>query len=250
MHIEQKALEDFHAHVLAEYPKEACGLIVSGAFVPCVNAAETPLTDFRIAAHEVVLATAKGGVIEAVLHSHPYDMTVRQLYPAEWPSTKDMTSWLNNPTVPWGIAKTEGENVSSLVWLEDEPNTPVLGRQFVHGIHDCYSVIRDWYWQEHQIKLKNFARGWGWWETNANLYEENFKLAGFHEVRLEDIQIGDVLMMKYGARVINHAAVVTGNNQITHHMFHKLSCTDQVSSWHRMIIKVVRYTDGLGDKQE
>lgn len=244
MKLADHVLSDFEAHVLAEYPKEACGLVVADKYLACTNVADEPLQDFKISAVDYMTAKAQGD-ITCVLHSHPYAKDAKQMSPPEWPSTRDMESWLGN-SHPWGIVATEGDGFTRMVWLDDTNPEPLIGREFIHGVNDCYSVVRDWFRRERGITLKNFARGYGWWDMNKNLYSENFASAGFEEVAVDHIQIGDVLLMKIGgAQVIHHAAVVTGNNEITHHMFHRLSGKDQLSRWARCIAKVVRFNPDL-----
>ena len=243
MKLNDKTLQDFEAHVLACYPEEACGLVVNDEFVPCKNVHETPLTDFRIDGPELVAARSRGE-LQAVLHSHPYSATQHHESPPEWPSTADMQCWLGDD-VPWGIVATEGQGLTRMVWLDEANPEPLVGREFIHGINDCYSVVRDWFRIERGITLKNFPRGFGWWNTDQNLYAKNFAIAGFEEIPLEQIQIGDCLLMHIGSGVIRHAAVVTGHNEITHHMFHRLSGVDSLSKWNRCIAKAVRFNPSL-----
>ena len=239
MKLTTEAHSAFVADVLARYPEEACGLLVDGHYIAVPNVAETPLQTFRIDPVEVANARATG-VLQAVLHSHPYELSKRQRWPAQWPSTKDMEGWMAG-TVPWGICATDGEGTTELVWLDDVERAPLIGRQFIHGVHDCYAVVRDWFFINRGIALINVARGIDWWNKGEDLYEVNFERAGFIEVPLETAQVGDVVLMQYRAKVINHAAVVSGPNQILHHLFHRLSGYDQLSSWVPHIKKTVRY---------
>tara|TARA_B100000513_G_scaffold45793_1_gene17315 strand:- start:10896 stop:11219 length:324 start_codon:yes stop_codon:yes gene_type:complete len=58
------------AHAYEEFPKEACGLIVAGAYFPCVNIADEPELDFVLNPVDYLKAM-QTGKIEAVVHSHP-----------------------------------------------------------------------------------------------------------------------------------------------------------------------------------
>ncbi|WP_230384747.1 lysis system i-spanin subunit Rz, partial [Burkholderia pseudomallei] len=45
-------------------------------------------------------------------------------------------------------------------WCEFEPGGYVarlVGRQFVHGVHDCYAIVRDWYLAERRAIAANDA---------------------------------------------------------------------------------------------
>lgn len=235
----EQCLKDFEAHVLERYPEEACGLVVDGAFIPVPNSALEPTKTFRIDPLHYVKASAMG-TVQAVLHSHPYQIAEQHKWPPEWPSAADMTGWLAN-NIPWGICATEGQGISQLVWLDEDNPEPLTGREFIHGINDCYSLIRDWFRLERGIALPNFARGMEWWTSGKDLYDENFERVGFRPIAMEELQVGDCVMFKVRSPVTNHAAVVTGSNQILHHLFHRLSGHDELAKWGRVINRAVRY---------
>lgn len=240
MEIAQGALEAFRAHVLARYPEEACGVLVDGSFIPCQNVSENPRKHFRIAAEELVRIGMERGRVEAVLHSHPFDRRSPPKWPAAWPSHHDMVQWLKGD-VPWGITATEGENIDPLIWLNESEIAPLEGREFVHGVWDCYATVRDWYRLAKGLTIPNFPRAMDWWEAGANHYEENFEKAGFKEITRAEADVGDAMLIRVRAPVINHAAVITGNNVILHHLFHRYSGFDRFDRWERFAAKFVRY---------
>lgn len=237
--LDEEQTELFRQHCLKEYPREACGLVVSGKFIPTPNSSETPLLTFRIDPIHLVKAS-QFGTVEAVLHSHPYKPSNRPVYPPEWISAWDMTHWMRN-NLPWGIAACDGEGISQVLWYDDSKPAPLVGREFIHGLNDCYSAIRDWYRMERQITLPNYARDMEWWQKGEDLYSQNFAHAGFYEIPFEQVTTGDVVMFQVRSPVINHAAVVSNTNEILHHLIHRLSGHDQLSRWTRSIVKAVRY---------
>jgi proteasome lid subunit RPN8/RPN11 len=244
MQMSPEALETFKQHALRSYPAEACGVLCGAVYVPCHNAAETPLRDFRISAKELAQIRAQHGKVTAVLHSHPYQANAAPQHPPEWPSGADMENWIKSRK-PWGIAACDGEGVSKLLWLDDGDPEPLIGREFVWGVNDCYSLIRDWYRQERGIKLKNFARHWKFWERGAALYEDNFGAAGFVAVEASQVQVGDVVLMRYGTRTSAHGGIVTGTDQLLHHLWHKQSGYDSLHKWERLVTKYLHY---VGDQ--
>lgn len=237
--INASVLEDFTKHVISEFPKEACGFVIDDKYIPVPNSSATPLTSFRIDPLHRVKAEAMGK-IQAVLHSHPYDKFNCGRWPAEWPTTHDMRSWMEDE-IPWGIVSTCGEGISRLVWLDSSKTEPIVGREFIHGVNDCYSLIRDWFKLNKEVELPNFARGIEWWYDGKDLYDENFRQAGFIDIDLSQATIGDCVMMKVASPVTNHAAVIVGQNQIMHHLFNRLSGVDSLSKWNRCIVRAVRY---------
>lgn len=238
MELTKETLEQWHDYVLSEYPKEACAYVVKGKLHPVPNESSTPNTTFKVdAIHRVKLK----GNVEAFLHSHPYNLDDGyQRYPRQWATHADMVSWIAD-NIPWGITATDGEGVSQMLWYEDTRTHPLEKREFINGKYDCYSIIRDYYYSELNIDLPNFPRGMNWWDTEQNLYEDGFRLAGFREVPLADAKVNDVILMRLATDKIQHGGVITGNNVILHHVMHRLSGYDSLAKWSRQIVKVVRH---------
>jgi cell wall-associated NlpC family hydrolase len=238
MELSKETLEQWNAYVLSEYPKEACAYVVNGKLKPVPNESETPNTTFKV---DAIHRLRFKGKVQAFLHSHPYSLDDGfQRYPREWATHADMISWIADD-IPWGICATEGEGVSRLLWYEDTRTHPLEKREFINGKYDCYSIIRDYYFSELGIELKNFPRGMYWWETDQDLYENGFREAGFKEVPFADAKVNDVILMKLTNTKVQHGGVITGNNAILHHVMHRLSGYDTLSKWSRQIVKVVRY---------
>ncbi len=69
---------------------------------------------------------------------------------------------------------------------------------------------------------------------------ENFERYGFRQVH--DMKKGDVILMQIGSKLVNHAAVYIGNNQIKHHLYNRLSSREIYGGWWRKCTRiVVRY---------
>jgi cell wall-associated NlpC family hydrolase len=103
---------------------------------------------------------------------------------------------------------------------------PLVGRQWSHGVLDCYAIIRDWYKLERNIELLDFERRDEWWKIGENLYLDNFEKAGFRKTTLDKLQKGDVILMTINSPVPNHGAVYLGDNMILHHVHGRLSTRD------------------------
>ena len=110
---------------------------------------------------------------------------------------------------------------------------PLLGVPFVHGVHDCYSLIQRYYKATLGITLPDYAREEQWWLKGRNLYLDNFVSAGF--ARVDDLREHDVILMKIASEVPNHAAVYIGNNQIMQHVLNRLSSRDVWGGWYQKI---------------
>lgn len=223
---------DALAHALREYPRESCGLVIKAddqaRYLPCRNTAESS-KQFIMDPMDYVRAEATGRVL-AVVHSHP-DIGPR-------PSQADMVA-CELSGLPWFIVSVPGGSWDSI--RPDGYRAPLVGREFSHGILDCYSLIRDWFFEERGIVLPDFDRSEEWWKKGGDLYLENFRKAGF-ESHVGPLERGDGILMQVGAKVTNHAAVYIGNGKILHHLQNRLSTRDVFGGyWQRCTRLVVRY---------
>ena len=102
-----------------------------------------------------------------------------------------------------------------------------VGRQFVHGSDDCYGLVRDFYKNEFDIELTNYARSDNWWNCGQDLYMQNFKKEGFYLLGdLDEPQFGDLYLIAFQASVACHAAIYIGENKVLHHVVNRLSKVD------------------------
>ncbi|MBB3260008.1 proteasome lid subunit RPN8/RPN11 [Paraburkholderia bannensis] len=216
------------AHAIAEYPRECVGLValVQGqeTYTPCVNWAATPTEQFVLAAEDYARAEDAGEIV-AIVHSHPGGRA--------HPSAADKAMCEASGIARWVIASVGVQANGSIdvdEWCEFGPTgfiAPLVGRPFVHGVHDCYSIVRDWYRLERDVVLPDFERRDEWWaDGKSSLYLDNYRAAGFVEVGPgAALEIGDVLLMQIRSQndVPNHAGIYIGDGQFLHHMHGQLS---------------------------
>lgn len=111
-------------------------------------------------------------------------------------------------------------------------------RPFIHGLFDCYTLVRDYYKRNFNIFLPtNIQRDWEWWQKGENLYLENAKDCSFEEA--QDIKKHDVLLMKINSPVPNHAAIYIGDGKILHHMSGRFSTTQDLTFSYKQKISVI-----------
>jgi proteasome lid subunit RPN8/RPN11 len=226
-----KTIADIRDHAARSFPRESCGVvIVTGGkqrYVPCRNIASGN-DHFRI--HPEDFSDAEDlGVVIRIVHSHPNA--------APTPSEADLVS-CEATGVPWLIINHPVGH-----YEEFKPSgykAGLIGREFSHGVLDCYALIRDYYSQELGVDLPNFERDDDWWLKGGNLYLDNFSKADF--VRVDTLEKHDVLLMQIGAPIPNHAAVYAGENQIIHHCAHRLSSRDVFGGiWHKCTTHILRH---------
>lgn len=221
------------AHAIRTFPLESCGIVTkTGGYVECENHARDPINAFEM--NPTVWLTHLD--ILGVIHSH----TNGNYAPGE----DDMTSQIATG-VAWGVLVATVDSASvPLWWGGDTPIPKLLGREFIHGIQDCYSLIRDWYRLERKVTIPEYPRDAGWWEEpGKNMYETGFRSAGFYQIPTDPmgIQVGDVFFCKVRSRVENHGGLYIGNGLLMHHVGGHLSLTTPASHWQKLVTRWVRY---------
>ena len=234
-------LRDIRLHAESEYPCEACGLIAGGKYRPCKNKADDPGMHFIIDPVDQILCE-QYGPIEAVIHSH----VVQHSDPIQnnWPSLTDQEEQIKSGD-PWGICVViNGRAQEPYFWGDSLPVAHYLGRPFIHGVYDCYSLIRDYYRKEHAITFSPYARAWGWWDETpgADLYSRNFANEGFSSVSFEELRPGDVVLgTVLSSNVVNHGGVYLGNSLFMHHLVGRESKQSPIGQWKKLIRHYLRH---------
>lgn len=214
---------DAAMHALYEYPKESVGVVIDGKYQSLENVSESPMNEFGV-------RVGKDGNflknIDALIHSHPHGD------PA--PSARDMQSQASM-AVPWGIVPVfqEGVQTGEITWFGDQYGmAPLVGRKFLHGARDCYSLVRDWYWEELKITLPVYPRSVGWQDRKEDLLSENeFTRHWFQRVYHEELERGDIILFRIHSQINNHCGVYIGDHLLLHHLYNRLSKRDPIQPW-------------------
>jgi proteasome lid subunit RPN8/RPN11 len=254
------AYEAAKAHARAEYPRESCGLIVKGVYVPCENRAADPKhhvdeTDCACQLCRFVIdpqmLVKHRGEIDVVVHSHPNGPV--------FPSTADAASQIASG-LTWALIALDEERISApLVWGGTTPIAPIIGREFMHYTADCYTLIHDVFalgrealaaqdvdWPLDPIDLPLYPRDDAWWTGKDDFYNvEPFKI-GFREVAASEARPGDVFLMSIRSDKMNHGGVLLGGGLILHHLPNRLSRREPAGIWGRQVSRWIRY-EGTSD---
>jgi cell wall-associated NlpC family hydrolase len=115
------------------------------------------------------------------------------------------------------------------------------GREFICGIADCYTIIRDWYRINKKITLPNYPRDINHWYRGESLYDKYFAHAGFERITIEQADVGDLILIRTANGTTNHGGIYLGENQMLHHLYNRLSGKDSTTRWSRCIVGGLRY---------
>jgi proteasome lid subunit RPN8/RPN11 len=220
-------------HASKERPEEACGLVRAGRYVRCRNVSDAPQEAFEVPAKDMAKAY-QAGDLEGVIHSHPGGPW--------WPSAADMAAQIETG-VPWAIV-VPGDDGAELACHWGAPRPPVfhdglhVPRAFLHGVSDCYSLVKDYYAEAHDLHMSEFPRDWEWWlrpETPGGLYLDNLEAQGFEVVSTAPHEYaglarpGDAYLMAIRSKVPNHAGVYLGEGLLLEHMHGNLSHREPIA---------------------
>lgn len=229
-----------------KFPEEACGCVCNDKFFPLENKAENKADHLFVEYEQIeAIEQREGAKVTEVIHSH----TNGQIYASE----EDIRTQIALG-IPFGIISVlyhtqEDKHTFSDIYYIGKTNPQLIGRPYIFGVNDCYTLVMDTLKLKYNIEIPNFARKWGWEETD-NLFEKNFESAGFSEIPINDVEPGDCALMSFKGfrRNITHCAIYVGDDKILHHTcgkkpvdFSRTSKEELVQHWIPNVVKWVRY---------
>ena len=206
-----------------EYPKEAIVAIWGDEWRQLDNVSKTPEFTFELSQDDQKLLLRRKPTL--LLHSHPSGESA--------PSDTDLAQQLAT-NMNWGIVGVKGNPTTNDVyevkypemWGEDVPIPPLLGREYLYGVRDCWGIVRDW----HRLNGMNVPEiprtssgkyPCGDWRNDPFAYWP-LKI-GFKEVKARDRKPGDVAVIKLRSPIYNHCMVYLGESNYLHQMRGQMS---------------------------
>ena len=209
---------------------EACGVIVADRrrqkVIRCRNLAPDPAHRFILSPEDFAAAGKTGNVI-AVWHSHPNGPLA---------ATVADRSACEASGLPWHIYSVPADNFVTIV--PSGFRAPLIGREFVWGVHDCGTLVADYYREVLGIELhvEPYPDSGFWKDPCQKPYLQKFYDNGFESIATEP-RIHDCLLMQLSADEPNHAAIIIDGGMILHHVQGRLSCRDIYGGYWRQITR-------------
>ncbi len=214
----QDIVQQMIEHAAEKPGEEVCGLVVSNKVKSAVlrgtNVARNRLAHFDLDP-EVFLRVPDGWEVVASYHSHPNGIVT--------PSPADLAA-CEASNMPMHIVCAG--NQAHHEFSPSGYRAPYLKRPYVFGVHDCWSLVRDWYDGEFGIKLPQFDYEQQAYHAKEDVFVRNIEKAGFVNVRGMPVQHGDVMLIQVGNSYPNHAAIWLDSARILHHVTGRVSKED------------------------
>lgn len=204
-----------------QYPNEACGLLYKKgrkvAFAPCRNISADTRRSFTLDPLDFARVRALGEIV-AFWHSHPDEEIAI-------PSPTDSAS-CDRTGLPWYITALREEDGKFIFagpcHVSPREGEPAYeGRPYIWGVHDCFTIMADFYRREYGIAFDWFPPEYpavqNWWNQGHNLLEDHFGKLGFERLVDQPPRRGDVFLISVGSPVASHVAVYLGHGRILHH---------------------------------
>jgi len=214
---------------------ECCGLVIvfkgRYRYIPCKNLSPLPQTMFFLDPMDWVKAEELGKIV-AVVHSHVEGILE--------PSMADRAA-CEQTQIPWIICNPNTDEI-----IQFEPNgyvAPLVGRTYCYGIHDCYTLARD-YLKEKNIPLLEFTRlepAKAFMTGKYGFEDKNYKKTHLRPIEINELQANDFIVFSM-SKPNDHCAVYIGDQRIIHHLYGRLSSIDIYGDyWIKQTERCFRY---------
>lgn len=196
--------EDIQAYARQQYPKEACGLILKKDqeeyFLPCENEADDPKNSFTISDRTVI---ENYDNILSVVHSHCDEPPIPSIHDQE---SQAITRF------PYGILSViSGYAGDVYFWGRTEKNNlmDLIGKPYIWKIHDCLTLVQDYYRSFLDIDFPDFVREPG---NQKTIYRKIRNCTHDFE-QVSERQTNDLIFFPDEC----HLGIYLGNGELLHH---------------------------------
>ena len=220
------------ADLRKQLPREGCGMVVNDEYIPCNNISKSD-DHFEIDVKDYVKYLINDE-IQCIVHSHNNEHNASETDMRQQASTG----------IPWGIFNYVDGKIDDIVfWGDTVEPLPLVGRRFWYGIHDCFSIPRDW-WRLRGFNMINHIRDGNWNKNGtSNLIIDSLEKTGWFIIDQDDMEAGDGLLIQTRSGNVSHLAIYDGGGYLIHQLSAPgvLSRIDLINIYTDKIKHVVRF---------
>ena len=242
-------LEEMHRIGALRFPNEACGFVVKtqkdkSALIESRNDSPYPNSEFLINPDEYLRAEELGEII-GVWHTHTNGNIE--------PSDADLAS-CEATGVTWYMCNVSKKPDGSFGYSPLRVFSPhgyqkeYVGRPYVFGVFDCWTLCRDYYKREFGIELNDYPRIEDYWlKPDLNFFATKWEETGLVDASGQDFQRGDILFFQTdNSGNPNHSAIYIGDGLILHHCYARLSRREMYGGyWLKHTVKHLRHKNNV-----
>ena len=222
-----------HAHEVA--PEECCGIVYiqdkNLLIKKCQNVTkESKNEDFEIDDTDFIDCHNKGEII-GIYHSHPESAAFSEedIFRAE------------EICLPFYLYAIKEDKFA--IYYPSEYLPSYIGRPFIFGVNDCYTLVREYYRREFQTGLGDYDADFDYASKEVSNFEINWEKEGFClKTNYTDIKKGDVLVFKINKSFPQHIGVYLGKNEFLHHPLNSQSRIELLDGlWAKSLVGYLRH---------
>lgn len=227
-----------------QHNAEACGIIdVAGEIVSLPNKAR--LVGLDEANNFAIDYSSFPKDITAIWHSHNNGSNIFS------PLDVKLAKKTGKPIVLFDVQNNRWRTAN------DRWGDPYCGRDYTQGLHDCLTLIIEWYDREMGLKpsrdraiieAKDSVYEWVWHNPTWNLFATGLEEEGFARIHPHTkVEYGDFLLFSIGGGNGNHCGVIVDDGKnFLHQLYNKESSIASLdSAWSQYLIGRYRHRSKL-----
>lgn len=230
-----KLQDQIKEYSLLSPEEEKCGLILesgNNVFIyPCQNISSNKEHHFELNPMDYLRAWNNGkNQVIGIFHSQKGSPSSLDYYNASGHGIYSIVYSINEDK----FYEIRGEY---LKWKK------YLGKYFEIGKQDCFTLVQNFYKNEYNINIGDYARGDGWFKKNPNIIQENASKEKFIDIGANNkLNEGDILVFNYG-----HFGIYIDIELLLHHPRNKNSIIEQLTTIYKQnITNVYRHESKYG----
>lgn len=203
--------------------QEICGLFYSNFksffFHPCKNISQNPENSFEISSDDFIKVENMGSIY-GIFHSHINENS---------DFSENDKNCAEESVLPIFCYSLQDKKMQE--YRPKDYKAQILQKEFICGINDCFSLVRDYYWNNFNYLVDDFDREENFEKTNSPLILENYSSQGFYIPDNQiDIKEHDVLLYKSIRSIYpHHFEIFIGDSRVIQHLKNRLSGKNIIS---------------------